>query len=153
MTTWKNPPKAKVYEALSAVADGRVSIIDNSRAARVVSSGGDKSYTVTWNEDETAFGSNDNASYWQGYLGYPIIAVLFALGKLQYAPDVAKHLSNVAWKRINNAHKRNYDAAVDEVLANLKDEQRAAVGREVSRVYEELEALAIQRLAAGKPPK
>ena len=26
--------------------------------------------------------ANDNASYWQGYLGYPAVAVLLAIGAL-----------------------------------------------------------------------
>jgi hypothetical protein len=74
MSTWKSPPKAKVYEALSAVADGRVTLMGGEKA-EVVSSDGTKTYHVEWSPDSNQITSNDNASYWQGYMGYPIIAV------------------------------------------------------------------------------
>ena len=80
MSTWKSPPKAKVYEALSAVADGRVTLMGGEKA-EVVSSDGTKTYHVEWSPDSNQITSNDNASYWQGYLGYPIIAVLDGFGK------------------------------------------------------------------------
>ena len=75
---WKLPPIAKVYEALSAVADGRVRITGDT-AAQVTSSTRDKTYTVHWSPDLAHITANDNASHWQGYTGYPIIAVLFVL--------------------------------------------------------------------------
>ena len=82
MAPWKLPPQAKVYEAFSALADGRVRIEGPGRAS-VRSSAGDKTYTVEWSGDFETVSSNDNASYWQGYLGYPIVAVLLAVGKLE----------------------------------------------------------------------
>ena len=85
------PPKVKIYEALSAVGDKRVHIGDQ-QTAEVVSSSGTKSYTVGWSEDLRQFNSNDNASYWQGYTGYPIIAVLYLLGELDYSDDTARLL-------------------------------------------------------------
>jgi hypothetical protein len=88
------PPVAKVYEALSATADGRVRITASGRA-EVVSSEGDKTYTVEWSEDGRLFSSNDNASYWQGYAGYPIVAVLLATGRIPYDPLVAGLLAGV----------------------------------------------------------
>ncbi len=41
MAAWKLPPKAKIYEALTAVADKRVSVQD-AASAEVVSSSGTK---------------------------------------------------------------------------------------------------------------
>ena len=55
MSTWKMPPKAKVYEALSTVADQRVTIIGPS-TAQVQSSSHDKTYDV---ESGTRDGSID----------------------------------------------------------------------------------------------
>jgi len=72
--SWKMPPLIKVYEALGALGDGRVRIVD-SRRALVTSSDGTKTYEVETSEDGREISSNDNASYWQGYLGYPAIAV------------------------------------------------------------------------------
>jgi len=45
MAEWKMPPKAKVYDALSAVADRRV-LMKGPNEAEVVSSSGDRTYTV-----------------------------------------------------------------------------------------------------------
>lgn len=70
----KLPPISKVYEALSAVADGRVSLEETE--AYVTSSDYSKIYTVRF--DETTYSSNDRATSWQHYAGYPIIAVLIS---------------------------------------------------------------------------
>jgi len=43
-------------------------------SASVDSSDNTKRYTVTW--DGSVYTSNDNASIWQEYAGYPMIAVL-----------------------------------------------------------------------------
>ena len=95
MSTWKMPPKAKIYEALSAVADKRVFITGRS-TAQVHSSSRDKTYDVEWSENMHEITSNDNASYWQGYTGYPIIAVLMETGKLSFEPRIAQLLAEPA---------------------------------------------------------
>ena len=63
----KLPPIEKVYEAWSAVADGRVALHPDERRAAIASSNGAKTYTVAWNENGSTYSSNDNATYWQGY--------------------------------------------------------------------------------------
>jgi len=65
---WKLPPIVKAYEALGAIGDGRVKLLDERRAL-VTSSAGDKTYEVETSADGREISSNDNASYWQGYLG------------------------------------------------------------------------------------
>ena len=72
----KMPPVEKIYEAWSAVADGRVTIDDAARKATVVSSDRTREYTVSWSDDGSVYNSNDNATYWRGYAGYPVIAVM-----------------------------------------------------------------------------
>ena len=69
---WKNPPKIKVYEALGCIADNRIEVNENE--AKVYSSSREKYYTVKY--DRNSIMSNDNGSYWVGYLGYPSIALL-----------------------------------------------------------------------------
>ena len=130
MTAWKMPPVAKVYEALSAIAEGRVRITAPGRA-EVVSSAGDKTYAVTWSEDGRQISSNDNASMWQGYTGYPIIAVLLATGRIPYDPAVAALLAGVPWHDLNERFKRDYDAAVESVLYDIESRggDRVAVVR------------------------
>ena len=122
----------------------------------MVSSGGDKTYDVTWTDDGTSITSNDNASYWQGYAGYPIVAVLLTLGTLRVDPEVVPPLAGVDWHALNERFKRDYDAAVAYVLGEL--EQRgidtAHIAREVDAVMEQLAALELERPGRGKkPPK
>ncbi len=153
MTEWKLPPKAKVYEALSAVADGRVRIVSGNEA-RVLSSDGTREYTVTWDDDGRRYTSNDNASYWQGYAGYPIIAVLLAVGTITYDPATARPLAGVPWKRVNDSFRRDYDAAVAAVLGDLEAQgaDGAAIAAEADRIYERLTALKLERGPRKRPP-
>ncbi|SRR5258706_449161 len=153
MAIWKLPPKAKIYEALTAVADRRVRIKTQTEAI-VTSSDGTKSYSVHWRSDSLAFGSNDNASFWQGYIGYPIIAVLMELGTLPYNSNVAQSLAGIEWKRLNDAHKRNYDAAIGEAVIKAEAHgcPRGFIEQEVERLYSELRALNIEKLSSARPP-
>ena len=74
----KIPPIAKIYEAYSCIADGRIELKDED--AKVTSSDNKKTYLVKWKDN--VYSSNDNASFWQGYPGYPVIAVLMLQNKL-----------------------------------------------------------------------
>jgi hypothetical protein len=154
---WKVPPQAKVYEALTAIVDGRVQLDADDRAM-VKSSDLSKTYTVRWNDERTAFGSNDNASYWQGYMGYPIVAVLMLLGLVPFDRTLADHLSGVEWKRVNDRHKRNYDAAIQEVLNKIEVKEHGVAQRvinEVTRIHSHLKKLELARLGSptAKPPE
>ena len=150
MTAWKMPPKAKVYEALSAVGDQRVRVIDETHA-QVTSSGGEKTYLVQWSEDGRKIASNDNASFWQGYMGYPIIAALMVRGLLDYTEDTARFLAGVPWKQVNRRFKRDYVRAVEHVLAEIeaKGGDRTTVEREAARAYQQLAKLQLERT---RPP-
>jgi len=153
MANWKMPPKAKVYEALSAVADDRVAMLTPTRAA-VKSSSGEKNYTVEWAEDFSHITSNDNASFWQGYVGYPIIAVLLATGRLSYNRSLVGRLAGVPWKKINDQFKRDYQKAVDSVLDEVskKGGDRAALVADVDAIYIALRDLNLQRSEQRKRP-
>jgi len=155
MAAWKSPPKAKVYEALSAVTDGRVTLV-GAETAEVVSSDGAKTYHVEWSPDLTGITSNDNASYWQGYMGYPIIAVLMVLGKLEYKTDVAELLAAVTWRQLNRKFRNDYARAIDSVLEALvsKGVSRQIVVDEVDRIMAQVECLELEKLPRRKrPPK
>lgn len=119
MTIWKNPPKAKIFEALSAIADGRVKLLEG-QSAEVASSDRSKSYSVAWSEDLKAFTSNDNTSYWQGYMGYPLIAVLMLLGKIDFSREAADLLGEIPWKQLNKRFRNDYAKAVECVLDDLE---------------------------------
>jgi len=151
MAPWKLPPRAKVFEAFTAVADGRVRLT-GSGSATVVSSAGDKTYDVEWSEDDPTVTANDNASYWQGYLGYPIVAVLLVRGELHAAQDAVAALAGVPWHELNQRYKREYDAAVAHVLRELPGGAAVVVEREVDRVLADLAALRLQRTGRGRRP-
>jgi hypothetical protein len=148
---WKMPPKAKVYEALSAVVDGRV-FLQSACEASVTSSSGNKAYVVRWNDDFTGISSNDNASFYQGYIGYPIIAVLLKTGTLKADLDSSEKLKGIPWKKINDQFKRNYDKAVDFVLdeAQITEQERM-----VDKIYHQLSELKLSRISGKmeRPPQ
>lgn len=112
----KLPPLEKVYEAWSALADGRVSMCTDERRATVVSSNRQKEYIVTWNADGRVYSSNDNATYWQGYAGYPVLAVLMEQGYLPLDRAAAEAFTDVNWTELNERFKHDYAAAVAHVV-------------------------------------
>lgn len=155
MTAWKLPPRAKVFEAFTAVADGRVRFTGPGSAA-VTSSGGDRTYDVEWSEDGRTIAANDNASYWQGYLGYPALAVLLERGELRAGEAEVRALAGVPWHDLNERLRRDYDAAVAKALEGLAGGAPEAerVERAVDDVMEQLVALDLQRSGRGRrPPK
>lgn len=107
----KMPPIEKVYEAWTAVADERVAL--QSDYAVVMSSDGAKEYSVRFNDN--VYSSDDNATYWQGYAGYPVIAVLMLQGRLPLNMEEANKWSGINWTELNRKHKRDYAAAVAEI--------------------------------------
>lgn len=122
---WKLPPKIKLYEALGAVADGR---IISDYGIKVYSSDRTKSYTVKYDEKSNAIMTNDNGSYWQGYLGYPAIAYLMQIKKLPLNKLYSDVLKDIPWKKINTEFKNDFDKTVnfiDDMLIksdiNIKD--------------------------------
>lgn len=146
---WKIPPRIKVFEALGSMADGRVAIEvkknsgqsqnDQIVIAKVSSSDGSKFYTVKYDEANNKISSNDNASKWQGYTGYPIIAVLMKLGKLPFDTDLSQGLKGIAWKAINSKYKNDWDKTEEEIFEGLDRER-----------YNEYAAIVLERIETTK---
>ncbi|MBD5431997.1 MAG: hypothetical protein HDR42_00515 [Lactobacillus sp.] len=132
----KLPPKEKILEAYTAIGDHHVQMGEDE--AKVLSSNVAKRYTVKWQGD--LYQSNDNATYWQGYPGYPILAVLMLQGRLPFDPKLAKHLSNINWNKVNQEFKRNYVAAAKYILTK-KELDVDKVMQEVDNCYEVLTKL------------
>tara|TARA_R110000868_G_scaffold11516_7_gene56422 strand:- start:11702 stop:12181 length:480 start_codon:yes stop_codon:yes gene_type:complete len=150
---WSKPKIAKMYEAFSAVADGRITMLDDQTAS-VASSDRSKSYTVNWDVIGGAYGSNDNASHFVGYIGYPVIAVLIEQGKISVDRELVNCLKGVNWNALNKRHKRDYDAAIEEVLeevarGNVDPEE---VRSEAKRAFDELLVLDIGRISSTSRP-
>jgi hypothetical protein len=160
LKNWKMPPPIKVYEALGAIGDGRVRAIDIDNddapgAWDVVSSAGAKTYRVELSADGREISSNDNASYWQGYLGYPAIAVLIARGTLHASAEATRALAGIPWKELNRRFKNDYARTTAEV-ARIVEERGGdfdAVRAEAIAILDALTALALGRGARRRPPR
>src|SRR5216683_1562217 len=150
---WKMPPIAKVYEAIGALGDGRVTIEDSTHAS-IKSSDGSKTYEIEISSDGREISSNDSASYWQGYLGYPAIAVMLARGLYGPRADVVKALSGVPWKELNTRFRNNYDRTIVEVLQQAEQNgyDVVAIRREAEAVLDSLRAASPLRGARRWPP-
>lgn len=151
---WKPAHVSKVYEALTAIADGRVEVSENR--AKVYSSSRGKHYDVTYDFEHDAIGSNDNTAYFTGALSYPMLAYFMLTGRISYNESVAQLLKGIPWKDINQRHKNDYDAAISEVLNELQKNgvETDKITTEVTRIYETVLQLQIGRLTSKKhPPK
>ena len=145
----KMPPIQKILEAYTAIVDKHVELKNNE--ALVTSSNGAKTYTVSWDND--IYHSNDNATYWQGYAGYPIIAVLMLQGKIPFDQKLADNFASVNWNEVNAKFKRNYAKAASEVIKK-KGLNEKEVMTELEKVYEALKDLPITiKRGALRPPK
>jgi hypothetical protein len=158
MASWAMPPPIKIYEAIGAVGDGRVRAIETESPPRVWevgSSDGSKTYRVEISADGREIGSNDNASYWQGYLGYPAIAVLIARGTLSASPEATRALAGIPWKELNRRFKNDYTRTAVEVarIVSERGGDFEAIRAEAASMLDALAALALVRGARHRPPR
>lgn len=135
----KMPPAAKFYEALSAVADQRIKMHEDH--AEVMSSDGAKCYTVQFLKE--GYTCNDNATLWQHYPGYPILAVMILQGKLKITAALLPEFQNVNWKQLNTRYKNNYDQAIEEFLRPFTPELCAEIEQEICSLTRQLEGMAL----------
>ena len=154
MTQWKQPPIIKLYEALGAIGDGRVEHDDNE--AKVWSSSRGKHYDVHYDPDEQAIMTNDNGSYWQGYLGYPALAFLLDAGVVKYDPSLAERLKGFAWKDINVKFKNDWAKTEQLVLEELvrRDPQldQGQMRNELEHLLNKIMALKLSMLGSKQRP-
>ncbi|WFO75534.1 hypothetical protein J4526_01150 [Desulfurococcaceae archaeon MEX13E-LK6-19] len=114
----RRPPRIKVLEALGAIADGRIKVRNDE--AEVVSSNGERVYRVIVSRDGRVY-SNDNGTYYRGYVGYPIIAFLMLKGILPYDEKISKALAGIPWKELNETYKKY--AIVEEIVLRQAEEK------------------------------
>ena len=145
----KMPPKEKIHEAISALADGRIEI--NGTCAYITSSDYSKKYTAVWNPDKTSFTSNDSATYWQGYPGYPVLAALMQMEVLLVPKDLIAHFKNINWNELNAKHKRNYAAAANEALSALTAADKQMVDAAIDELYGRISNMDFE-VKRGKEP-
>lgn len=152
-TDWEIPPLVKAYEALGAVGDGRVKIVNDTHAV-VTSSSGGKNYQVETSTGGREISSNDNASYWQGYLGYPAIAVLIERGLYRAPANVTDALAGIPWQEINRRNRNNYAKTLAEVdkLIEENGHDPDAVRSEAEALLDWLTKLKPRRGTRRRPP-
>ncbi len=131
----KLPPREKIPEAWSVLADGRIEMHDAQ--AKIISSDHAKEYTVDFKDD--TYGSNDSATYWQGYPGYPVLAVLMKQGKISTRPEIVEQFKDLNWHRINEKYKHDYASALTYVIKDFKDKNK--IEAEITKEYTELSKL------------
>lgn len=137
LRTWKQPPRIKILEALGALADQRVTLTDSG--AIVSSSSGNKRYTVIYNQSTDTITSNDNGSYWKGYLGYPALAVLMLNGRLPFNAKLASLLAGIPWKQWNENYKYDY-SQVESLVRKRVGEASAAALVKLDMLVKEIES-------------
>ena len=159
---WKQPPLIKIFEALGTLGDkDRIKPCAPSEKQsedklcwRVYSSERNKFYLVKANKDLSALIANDNGSYWQGYLGYPMIAVLLQEGLIKFNRQLADDLRGIPWKKINTRFKNNYEKTTEYCLDLLerKGWQKKEVLKEINKIRGQLNNLKIKKLGPRIPP-
>lgn len=136
----KLPPIEKIPEAYTAIIDNRVEMFDNY--AIVKSSTLEKEYLIKWNDN--LYYSNDNSTYWQNYLGYPVISVLMLQGKLSLNKDILKYFKGINWNNLNKINKNDYHASLESALVDISLDKRKEIDDEINKVYEEIKSIQIE---------
>lgn len=147
---WTTPPDIKIYEALGAVADGRVKV--NGNRAQVFSSSGNKFYDVEYDADSGSIMTNDNGSYWKGYLGYPAIAYLMSKSVLTYDTTLGSLMQGIAWKDINTKFKNDFQKTLEFICKDLFAETRESLYDYVRSVQREIVGLNLSLLGKKTQP-
>ena len=150
---WQLPPKLKVYEALGAIADGRVELTGSG--ATVYSSARKRAYTIERDLETGAIASNDNASYWHRQLGYPVIAYLITAGRIDYDPALLPYLRDYSWGTLNTRFKRNYprlEAYVESEAAKRGLDDPERLQREARSILRKFESLKPPYRRSRTPP-
>ena len=153
MSKWKTPPGIKIYEALGAIADGRV-IAKKVGKFWVYSSSGRKHYDVQFSQMQNAITSNDNGSYWQSYLGYPAVAVLMQIGIIHFPKDLSLGLAGIEWKKINTKYKNDFELTEKYVLEYLVERgfQIEDVKLEIENITARIIELGLDKFGPTKKP-
>ncbi len=132
------PPRIKVLEALGAIADGRVKILDGQRAI-VNSSDYTRVYHVYFDEAKSLVYSDDNGTIFRGYVGYPIIAFLMLKGLLPFDEKIASALKGIEWRKLNEKYKKY---SIVEQIVKSRAKSRGVmpwiIDRFVIQVFSEL---------------
>lgn len=150
---WELPPRLKIYEALGALGDKRVALQGNR--AVVESSTRSKAYEVAYEPSDNSITSNDNASYWVGYLGYPAVAFLIARGLVSADERIPVWLSNIPWKELNTQYHNDYrqtETHIRTLMRNRRGLELAIPDRTIESIEAQLADLKLVKRGRPKRP-
>lgn len=153
MNLWKAPPPIKVYEALGCIADKR--IVEEEGEIRVYSSSRNKYYVIYYDEKNNAIVSNDNGSYYVGYVGYPAIAYLMLKEKLSFNQKYADALKHIHWKDLNTKFNNDYFLVEEYIHKHHLQKYNISIKEFknfIEKVLEEIQILQLQKLSFSSPP-
>ncbi|WP_054842186.1 hypothetical protein [Vulcanisaeta distributa] len=143
-TYLRTPPRIKVLEALGALADGRVEVI-NDKEAVVKSSDGTRMYKVYVDVSRREVDSTDNGTVHRGgYVGYPIISFLMVKKLLPINEGLMQSLKGIPWRRLNEEY-RSY-ARVMEVIIKDKGLNENEVNKYIDQVLSMLRRMNLKRV-------
>jgi len=140
------PPRIKVLEAISAIADNRIQVLDD-RNAKVVSSLGDKVYHVYVDLEAGIAYSDDNGTRYRGYIGYPIISFLMLKGVVSRNDRIGKALKGIPWKTLNEKFKKYYLVEKEVKKIAAKHGVKASeINEYIKQVLEQLKNIELRKL-------
>jgi len=151
---WKQPKDIHiVYEAISVLADKRISLIDNTKA-KCFSTSGNKYYEIEYDPETESIMSNDNMAYYVRQISYPMVAYLLITERIPFDKDILKHFKDIKWKDINQKNKNNYMKSVDEVLEGIekKGGNILLIKENIERIFKEISVLKLKYLGKLKVP-
>jgi hypothetical protein len=154
MATWGKPHISKIYEAITAIADGRIEVDGNH--AKCYSSSKGKFYEIDYDPETQSIMSNDNTAFFTGHMSYPMVAMLMLKSVVTYDPKMEEMLKGIVWKDIVTKYKHDYDKAVESVLEDLnqKGEDAAWLKSEAEKIHEKVCSMEFKLLGKRRfPPK
>lgn len=152
---WDNPRDEHIiYEAFSALVDNRFEIVDE-KTAHCYSTSRNKFYIVTFDFAEITkpkIMSNDKMAFFMNEVSYPMIALLFEKGILEFDRNLLSYFKDIRWKDINQKNKNDYMKSVSEVLDGIEQEggDRKYIESHVSDIFKKVCALKIELLGDKK---
>ena len=93
-----------------------------------------------------------NGSYWHGYLGYPAIAFLLTIEKLEYKKEYGKLLKGILWKEINQRFKNDFDKTLNHIFESVDPLLQVDFAVYVGELESALEKLKLEKTWKEKIP-
>ena len=133
---WKKPHIEKIYEALTAIAEGRIE--KHGKTAKCFTSNNNKFYDIKYDPIIGSINSNDNEAYYTHSLSYPMIAYLMLTKKIPFERELLEILRDIDWDSINQNFKNDYDKSIRFVLGELKKngDDVEFIKKEVKKIYD-----------------